>query len=113
MLYNVHTIYNSTYSLLFSKLIEEKSKEKSELVNAEKEVRSITAERIREMHEAVDTTIKTLAWNSHARQTKALHACSKLKSEYDNSLEDHTDVETTMRHENIKLENEISEMIKQ
>ena len=106
-------MHNEHIQFSYSKLIEEKSKEKSELVNAEKEVRSITAERIREMHEAVDTTIKTLAWNSHARQTKALHACSKLKSEYDNSLEDHTDVETTMRHENIKLENEISEMIKQ
>ena len=60
----------------------------------------------------IDATIKTLAWNSHARQTKALHACSKLKSEFDAGLDDHTDNETKMRHANIKLETEISQMIK-
>ena len=55
---------------LFSNLIEEKSKEKTNLIDAVKNVRSITSEKIKQMHEAVDTTIKTLAWNSHARQTK-------------------------------------------
>ena len=53
-----------------------------------------------------------MAWNSHARQTKALHACSKLKLEFDSSLDEHTDHETKMRHANIKLETEISQMIK-
>ena len=61
---------------------------------------------------SIDATIKTLAWNSHARQTKALHACSKLKLEFDSSLDEHTDHETKMRHANIKLETEISQMIK-
>ena len=99
------------YFRFFSNLIEEKSKEKTNLIDAVKNVRSITSEKIKQMHEAVDTTIKTLAWNSHARQTKALHACSKLKSEYDNGLDDHNKTETNMRHSNIKLENEIFDMI--
>ena len=41
----------------------------------------------------------------------ALHACSKLKAEYDNGLDDHNKTETDMRHANIKLENEIFDMI--
>ncbi len=63
------------------------------------------------MHAIVDSKIKTLAWNSHARIVKAYEACHVLKKEYDEALEDHVEVETELRHQNIKLENEIADMI--
>ena len=65
------------------------------------------------MHTEVDDKIKTMAWNSHAHQTKAMEACSKLKREFDESLGEHVISETDLRHENIRLETEISQMIKE
>ena len=99
--------------LLFSKLTEEKTKEKDALDEAVKQVRSKTTTHINEMHTEVDDKIKTMAWNSHARQTKAMEACSKLKREFDESLGEHVISETDLRHENIRLETEISQMIKE
>ena len=44
---------------------------------------------------------------------KAMEACSKLKREFDESLGEHVISETELRHENIRLETEISQMIKE
>ena len=74
----------------FRVLTEEKSKEKDELVLAAKNVRQLTKNQIDEMHDVVDTKIKTLAWNSHARQTRALEACARLKREFDEAIHHHT-----------------------
>lgn len=63
------------------------------------------------MHEIVDNKIKTMAWNSHARQTKALEACAKLKREFDETLNEHVIGETELRRANVHLETEISAMI--
>lgn len=76
-----------------------------------KHVRGVTNTNINEMHEAVDNKIKTMAWNSHARQTKALEACAKLKREFDETSSEHVTSETELRHANNKLETEISAMI--
>lgn len=88
-----------------------KSKEKEELLEAEKTVRQNTSDLIVEIHQVVNNKIKTLAWNSHARQVKALQVCSKLKTEYDEGIEEHVLTETDLRHINIKIENEIAHMI--
>ena len=52
--YIQHRVYtNKVIIFIFSKLTEEKSKEKQSLMDAEKNVRSITSEKIKEMHESV------------------------------------------------------------
>ena len=76
----------------FRVLKDEKSKEKLELVQAARNVRQMAKSLIDEMHEEVDTKIKTLAWNSHARQTRALEACARLKKEFDEAIHHHTEV---------------------
>ena len=63
-----------------------------ELVQAARNVRQMAKSLIDEMHEEVDTKIKTLAWNSHARQTRALEACARLKKEFDEAIHHHTEV---------------------
>ena len=78
--------------MLCRKLKDEKSEEKLELVQAARTVRQMAKNLIDEMHEEVDTKIKTLAWNSHARQTRALEACARLKREFDESIHQHTGV---------------------
>ena len=105
-----HTDLHHLY-YIHRELSEEKSKEKANLVQAVRNVRDISKNHINEMHEVVDTKIKTMAWNSHARQTKAMEACSKLKREFDDTLHEHVGTETTLRHANIVLETEISQMI--
>ena len=47
------TCFHTLHLFIFSKLTEEKSKEKQSLMDAEKNVRSITSEKIKEMHENV------------------------------------------------------------
>ena len=48
----------------------EKTVEKDALDESVKQVRSKTTSHINDMHTVVDDKIKTMAWNSHARQTK-------------------------------------------
>ena len=48
----------------------EKTIEKDALDESVKQVRSKTTSHINDMHTVVDDKIKTMAWNSHARQTK-------------------------------------------
>ena len=59
-----------TYFLIYRKLTEEKTKEKDALDESVKQVRGKTTSHINDMHTVVDDKIKTMAWNSHARQTK-------------------------------------------
>ena len=97
-LYHLNTAFgNDRKSLIlklnnFRVLKDEKSKEKLELVQAARNVRQMAKSLIDEMHEEVDTKIKTLAWNSHARQTRALEACARLKKEFDEAIHHHTEV---------------------
>ena len=56
--------------LIYRKLTAEKTVEKDALDESVKQVRSKTTSHINDMHTVVDDKIKTMAWNSHARQTK-------------------------------------------
>ena len=76
MIWNSRQILRSTSfisvkkHLIYRKLTEEKTKEKDALDESVTQVRSKTTSHINDMHTVVDDKIKTMAWNSHARQTK-------------------------------------------
>ena len=66
----VLSIVGTYLFLIYRKLTAEKTVEKDALDESVKQVRSKTTSHINDMHTVVDDKIKTMAWNSHARQTK-------------------------------------------
>ena len=57
----------------------------------------------------VDSRVRVVAWNSHARRTRTLEHVNELKGELEEALEEHCAQETRMRHGNLKLEAEVGE----
>ncbi len=55
----------------------------------------------------VDSRVRVVAWNSHARRTRTLEHVNDLKGELEEALEEHCAQETRMRHGNLKLEAEV------
>ncbi len=72
-------------------------------------VREDSLSRIRAHIGQVDNRIRVVAWNSHARRTKTMEHVHELKLELDEAVEEHSRAETTMRHENLKLEAEVGD----
>ena len=52
-----------------------------------------------------------MAWHSHARQTKTLEHILELKTELEETLDEHVSAETQMRHANLALEDEVKALI--
>jgi hypothetical protein len=55
--------------------------------------------------------MKVIAWSSHARQSRTMQHVFELKKELETTMEEHVEAETAMRHDNIKLETEVQNMI--
>ena len=88
-----------------------KVEEKTELQKTGDDIRQRSRHVIRDIRRTVDDRVRIMAWKSHARQIKVGEETDKLRAELEGCTNDHVSTENVIRHQNIRLEQEIQGMI--
>ena len=89
----------------------EQDKERQVLIKSVWEVREEAANAIQNHLDHVNSRIKVVAWNSHGRQLKAMEQITDLRNELEDALDEHGGAEVKMRHEILKMEADLEELI--
>ena len=91
--------------------MEKRHSEKRDLARAVRGVRDASLARVRDHKTRVASRLKVVAWNSQAKQSRALETIAELRRELGEALDEHTAAETDMRRANLGLEVEVRAMI--
>ncbi len=91
--------------------LEDRLSEREALSAANAAIRTRSLQAIGNYKASEAGRMKVVAWSSHARQSKTMQHVFELRRELESATEEHVEAETNMRHENVKLETEVKNMI--